>query len=200
MIYFIEAVGADAVKIGFTKHEDVDRRVKQIQIASPFVIRMLGRAAGCRRVERGLHARFKADRLRGEWFRKSEELARIAMTEEIPAEIIEAAKPRPMRAAVASRGGPARVMLPVSGECFHHALSAILTNRERRAPWLAAKVDVAASSVARWMEGSTMPTPDKLAAIRAALSTDGVQDSDLRALDDAYVGRAPAVAGVPDAP
>ena len=83
---------------------------------------------------------------------------------------------------------------------FAAVLSSIMKARERRAPWLAAKVDVAASSVARWMEGSTMPTPDKLAAIRAALSADGVQDSDLRAMDDAHVGRSPAVVEVPDAP
>lgn len=72
---------------------------------------------------------------------------------------------------------------------FAAVLASILASRERNASWLARKIDAAPSSVLRWVAGQTMPDPGKLASIRGALATDGVPDTDLAALDAAYLGR-----------
>jgi len=68
-VYFIEAEGADRVKIGFTGG-DVDERRRQIQVGCPFTLVTLAFFAGTMRDESRLHARFGASRCASgnEWF------------------------------------------------------------------------------------------------------------------------------------
>lgn len=70
MIYFVE--GGDLVKIGMA--EDVPARVARMQTGSPIPLRLLGYVPGGRDVERALHRRFRDLRVRGEWFRRVDEL------------------------------------------------------------------------------------------------------------------------------
>ena len=70
MIYFVE--GGDLVKIGMA--EDVPARVARMQTGSPIQLRLLGSMPGDRDVERALHRRFRDLRVRGEWFRRADEL------------------------------------------------------------------------------------------------------------------------------
>jgi hypothetical protein len=68
-VYFIEAVGANAVKIGYTT-SPILRRMHQLKIGSPHPLKLLA----CWRlpdfIEHYLHRNFKEHRLRGEWFKK----------------------------------------------------------------------------------------------------------------------------------
>jgi hypothetical protein len=70
MIYFVEMVGADAVKIG-SSYAGVNRRVVILQTASPFELRLLGIIPGNIAEEKQLHRRFDDHLIRGEWFRFS---------------------------------------------------------------------------------------------------------------------------------
>jgi hypothetical protein len=70
MVYFIEAVGRDRVKIGFTGTK-VTNRLKELQCASPDVLSLLGTIKGGRSEELHLHRRFAEHHISGEWFRLS---------------------------------------------------------------------------------------------------------------------------------
>lgn len=66
-IYVIEAQGLGRVKIGRT--DDLQSRYRDLSCASPVALRvMLVLRAGDGVSERGLHRRFAAHRLHGEWF------------------------------------------------------------------------------------------------------------------------------------
>jgi hypothetical protein len=75
MIYFIEAVesgkatgGPDHIKIGFTALDSA-KRLAKFQTGNPFPLRVLGTMPGDKQDEDLLHRKFKASRVRGEWFR-----------------------------------------------------------------------------------------------------------------------------------
>lgn len=72
-VYFIEAIGLDLVKIGWTAGE-VRTRLKALQCASPVELQVCGAMHGTLYQERGFHRRYRALRVRGEWFRLSPEL------------------------------------------------------------------------------------------------------------------------------
>lgn len=74
MIYAIEAVGLDAVKIGFAKDDlALARRFDCFQVGSPVELVLLGAIRdGSERDEKGIHRELRSARLRGEWFRKSD--------------------------------------------------------------------------------------------------------------------------------
>lgn len=79
--YVIEAVGTNLVKIG--KTNDVAKRISALQIASPHRLRLIAWLVGD--IERDLHEMFVANRVRGEWFTKTDELKReIARRERVP--------------------------------------------------------------------------------------------------------------------
>lgn len=82
MIYAIEAVGTGFVKIGWTEGE-VKERLGSLQTASPFELKAIAWCSGGRRMERELHRKLSAARVRGEWFR------RCHITEEVIWEIRE---------------------------------------------------------------------------------------------------------------
>lgn len=72
-VYFIEAVGAGLVKIGFTDG-DPETRLGQLQTGSAHPLRLRHTTEGDQLRERRLHARFGHLRQSGEWFRLTVEL------------------------------------------------------------------------------------------------------------------------------
>lgn len=74
-VYFIFAPRLGLIKIGLAG--DVDARLRNLQIATGDSLYLLGSLAGESAVEKTLHRRFKADRIRGEWFLPSADLLAI---------------------------------------------------------------------------------------------------------------------------
>jgi hypothetical protein len=72
-VYFVEAVGARRIKIGFTTGR-VSARLDSLRAGCPFPLRALGTIETLRRAERFYHGRFRHLRLHGEWFRATGEL------------------------------------------------------------------------------------------------------------------------------
>ncbi len=70
--YAIELLGSGFVKIGVTV--DPRRRLRQLQVMSPYELRLLGALPGDH--ERAMHMRFRKRQVRGEWFRASPEIRR----------------------------------------------------------------------------------------------------------------------------
>lgn len=82
-VYAIENVATGAVKIGVSL-EPVSR-ARTLHYAMGVPTRLLAASVGAgewhgRRLERGLHAMLKADRIRGEWFRPSPLVERLLAT------------------------------------------------------------------------------------------------------------------------
>jgi hypothetical protein len=69
MVYFMGSGSDGPIKIGMSF--DPDRRVKDIQTASPEEIRVLAQVSGDQDVERMFHGVFAPDHIRGEWFKRS---------------------------------------------------------------------------------------------------------------------------------
>jgi hypothetical protein len=79
VIYFIQELEkADGpVKIGYAGggERGVARRLYALQIGCPYELRIIGVMTGGHREEAATHKRFSSDRLRGEWFVFTRELA-----------------------------------------------------------------------------------------------------------------------------
>lgn len=76
MIYFVQAQCPHAfIKIGIAR--DVEYRLRQIQALCPYEVRLLATMRGGVADEAQLHIRFRAQHVRGEWFRPSAELLRL---------------------------------------------------------------------------------------------------------------------------
>lgn len=73
MVYFIEAVGAGLVKIGFTDGDPMDR-LRQLQTGSAHPLRLRHSTTGTQARERSLHLHFAHLRESGEWFRLAVEV------------------------------------------------------------------------------------------------------------------------------
>ena len=78
-VYFAQVGEGGPVKIGFTLHAP-KRRVTELQISNHEKIKLLRTIDGGVEMERYLHKRFAANRIRGEWFRFSEEM----LTDNLP--------------------------------------------------------------------------------------------------------------------
>jgi hypothetical protein len=66
-VYFLQ-VGTDGpIKIGCTKN-DIQQRVRAMQLTSPHILRWIGYFPGDRAAERQAHLLLKNSSLRGEWF------------------------------------------------------------------------------------------------------------------------------------
>lgn len=63
----------DAVKIGYTTNPP-GCRVTELQVGNQFELRLLASCKGDRGYEDSLHRRFRADHLRGEWFRRTDRM------------------------------------------------------------------------------------------------------------------------------
>lgn len=76
IVYFIQQDVTYAVKIGFTANlKSLAIRRHSLQTASPYALRIVHYLEGDVEVEQALHKRFERDRLIGEWFKPSVELA-----------------------------------------------------------------------------------------------------------------------------
>jgi hypothetical protein len=85
VVYFVEAVGLDAVKIGWAS--DLGMRLKGLRTGCPAPLRVLRVIRGGHALELAMHERFKAHRTSGEWFRLSAiEAAIAALPDEMAAE------------------------------------------------------------------------------------------------------------------
>jgi len=75
MIYFVECVGANAIKIGHCAGFGIAHsRVSSMQSNCPLPLKLLAVTDGNIEAERGLHARFSDDWIRGEWFSATDDL------------------------------------------------------------------------------------------------------------------------------
>jgi hypothetical protein len=77
VIYFAEALGADAIKIGYTRglaDGTPHGRISTMQSNCPLTLKLRATLPGGYADERELHVRFSDDWIRGDWFRASPEL------------------------------------------------------------------------------------------------------------------------------
>jgi hypothetical protein len=75
VVYIVGPPGCRKVKIGYAS--DFATRLTSLQIASPEKLIVRALIPGTIDLERDLHKRFAADRIRGEWFRHSKEIAAL---------------------------------------------------------------------------------------------------------------------------
>lgn len=73
VVYFIEAIGANRLKIGYTVGEP-EKRLKELQTGCPHKLRLVHAIGGEQSDERELHAVFAHLRENGEWFRYEGEI------------------------------------------------------------------------------------------------------------------------------
>jgi hypothetical protein len=74
VVYFIEAIGTDWIKVGWTRSDRLDWRLVSMQVGCPFELRVVAQYTGLMFHERAEHRRWAPWRGRGEWFRASPEL------------------------------------------------------------------------------------------------------------------------------
>ncbi len=65
-VYFIEAMGLRAVKIGFSR--EPRNRLAEMQPSCPARLRLLAAVPGSESIESTLHHKFLDQRIHGEWF------------------------------------------------------------------------------------------------------------------------------------
>lgn len=83
-VYFIECGENGPIKIGHAVHPMA--RLENLQIGCPYELRLIRTLAGGRYREFRIHTKFKAIRIRGEWFQRTPELLQwIEQAEEDPA-------------------------------------------------------------------------------------------------------------------
>ena len=75
MIYFIEAIGSECVKIGVS--DTVEKRLTDLQCGCPHELKLLGTIHGGFGIEKILHRYLKRMRVRGEWFEKTDLISSI---------------------------------------------------------------------------------------------------------------------------
>ena len=79
MIYFVQDMRHDRIKIGYVDVMSVEARVHQIRLDNRGMIRLLATTDGKRKRERELHKQFQDSRVvtdvrMGDWFRMSDDL------------------------------------------------------------------------------------------------------------------------------
>ncbi len=82
LTYFVEAVGAGAIKIGYSR--DLSTRIVTLQTASPVPLRIAATLAGPPSLEQKIHCRFMHLRTHGEWFSLAPELIAFMQSEAQP--------------------------------------------------------------------------------------------------------------------
>jgi hypothetical protein len=83
-VYFVQSGPFGPIKIG--KAKDVAQRLKSLQTAHFRPLALLGAIRGGEPMEAALHGMFAADRLHGEWFRATGQLAIVIHCTAKPAE------------------------------------------------------------------------------------------------------------------
>jgi hypothetical protein len=86
VVYYIAAPDLGRVKIGRTK--DLRKRLISLRGGSPADLEVLGTLAGGAAVEMYLYAIFADDRIHGEWFNLTPEIATCAATGELPDAVV----------------------------------------------------------------------------------------------------------------
>lgn len=81
MIYFVQSGDDGPIKIGLAK--DINKRMRGLQTAHPFPLRLIASFDGDRTKEKALHQELKSARLEGEWFAPDAALAIIPRFHEI---------------------------------------------------------------------------------------------------------------------
>jgi len=71
-VYFIRIGDWGPIKIGITY--SIEKRLNELQVGSPWPLRLLGAVRGSRDNERYLHEKFSHMRMEREWFQASDEL------------------------------------------------------------------------------------------------------------------------------
>lgn len=88
MIYFVACPQANAVKIGAMWGGNPYHRLMTLQVGCPFDLELLAVCDGGDKAEAALHDRFAEHRIRGEWFRLTDELrahiAQFSKPERLP--------------------------------------------------------------------------------------------------------------------
>ena len=79
MVYFVQDMRHDRIKIGYVHGKSVEARVHQIRLNNRGLIRLLATIDGKRERERELHQQFQNSRVLintryGDWFRMSDDL------------------------------------------------------------------------------------------------------------------------------
>lgn len=72
LVYFIEAANVAMVKIGIAKN--VEKRLVDLQTASPVKLRIIATLPGGMKLEKELHRQFGHLRSHGEWFHLTDEI------------------------------------------------------------------------------------------------------------------------------
>jgi hypothetical protein len=72
LVYFVSAIGSNAIKIGFT--EDIDSRLRELSTGSPFELLPIAAIFGPATEEYRAHMQLKRHRIRGEWFNDCREV------------------------------------------------------------------------------------------------------------------------------
>ena len=75
LVYVIEAVGLNVVKIGVSN--DIAKRLSMLQVGCPASLRLVLTIQGDETLEQELHARFAKYRVRGEWFLFADEILHL---------------------------------------------------------------------------------------------------------------------------
>lgn len=78
VVYFIEAVGLDLIKIGYAI--DLPKRFTGMMTTSPAALTLLGVLDGGPKLECAIHEQLAAHRAHGEWFRKTPEVMAVVAT------------------------------------------------------------------------------------------------------------------------
>jgi hypothetical protein len=75
-VYFIQEQHSGLIKIG--KAIDVNKRKVELQMGNPYELKLLAVWRQCgQRIEKEFHLRFKSDKVRGEWFKPSDEMTTL---------------------------------------------------------------------------------------------------------------------------
>lgn len=84
-VYFIEAVGADRVKIGYTDKDHPAPRLKNFVTSSPYPLKLLGfvRCENAADYEDVVHDLLNPDKLHNEWFEKAAALSVLSCAESL---------------------------------------------------------------------------------------------------------------------
>lgn len=73
MVYLIADRGNELCKIGFTNTE-VEKRMSSLKTGNPFELEVLAVIEGERELEKELHTKFKDYKVKGEWFKLTDEI------------------------------------------------------------------------------------------------------------------------------
>lgn len=148
-VYIVRRGPEGPVKIGLTSAAAADGRLVKMQVDCAEPLTILRMLEGGRQTEVALHARFKELRLRGEWFRFSEEMMGDFGLPDFNR------PPKP----------PSKRGIPWSAKARVAQLQKYLADRHIAVPVFADTIGVSVQSVHRYLNGERFPTPENLALI-----------------------------------